>query len=241
MTSTDMRCNVARRRALKAPRGLSAEQKQVWEELERGRSGEDQDGWQRRMVERLRAMMGEEDGVSLEELRWALDCVQSRTFGFTRREVDARVQEREEEEEGRAGSGWSSDGGRSRGGEARGRGGGGGGEDDDALSELWLCPMADMLDHEGGSGGHVTVERGRLILRSGASGAVAPGASVRISYGDLDSAHLLRYYGFVLRENPHDNVQFSLPELGHVVELKGVGSETDRLDRLALLSSLALR
>lgn len=49
----------------------------------------------------------------------------------------------------------------------------------------------------------------------------------------------LQYYGFVLDYNLHDSEYLGITRLASEVQRAGIGSETDRLDRLTLLASLS--
>ena len=76
-----------------------------------------------------------------------------------------------------------------------------------------ICPFIDMSNHKGiGESGDVAFEYfGDAYSLSITNGPVAKGEELFISYGPRSNDQLLKYYGFVEENNPHD--VYIMPQL----------------------------
>jgi len=80
-----------------------------------------------------------------------------------------------------------------------------------------LCPWIDFLNHDGNLGkSEVAYEyfadafAARLDFDGG---EISKGDQICISYGDRSNDGLLQYYGFVQKDNPHDNFAIAQEDL----------------------------
>jgi hypothetical protein len=89
-----------------------------------------------------------------------------------------------------------------------------------------VCPMIDMLNHDGNLGGsdiaYEYFSDTFTVTLDPADGPVEVGSECFISYGPRTNDVLLQYYGFVQPNNPHDVYAMDVQEL--ILRIDGVKS-----------------
>lgn len=106
------------------------------------------------------------------------------------------------------------------------------------LRRYVLCPLIDMLNHDGTVQSDVQYRVFTNTFCVTADREFAPGEEVRISYGPRSNDQLLQFHGFVERGNVHD-AYFMADFLAHVDSFAGVSdSALDTLEKQGLLTLL---
>ncbi|KAG5181698.1 hypothetical protein JKP88DRAFT_199774 [Tribonema minus] len=72
------------------------------------------------------------------------------------------------------------------------------------LKRYALTPVIDFANHGGSESGEVAYNYFYDAFGAMAGRDFSPGSEVLISYGQRSNDHLLQYYGFVEKDNPHD-------------------------------------
>jgi hypothetical protein len=84
-----------------------------------------------------------------------------------------------------------------------------------------MCPIADMVNHNEASAPAFRWNEEEEVFELFSPVSVPRGGEVSISYGEVNNAHLLHYYGFI----PGSNVFNSVPITEH--EIQAAARELD--------------
>lgn len=94
--------------------------------------------------------------------------------------------------------------------------------DDGGPTAEAMCPIADMVNHNEASAPAFRWNEEEQVFELFSPVSVPRGGEVSISYGEVNNAHLLHYYGFI----PGSNVFNSVPITEH--EIQAAARELDR-------------